>query len=224
MKFFHYTSVENYQSMQTGARGGMHGLYPGRRLFRSDEQKIYGFSLKAAQPVIFGFLKPFHSPWVQKQYNANEPLLESIVDDIYTVAALGICLVEATVLPEDDAHVVNFSPYVKMKYANGETRNPEVVEKAKRNYWESLRPLAEYEQGNVSYVLPEVVCFDPIPLERMRIINSYDKNSLINHVRALAGLTPHPPEPARDIPVSGQSLGDPTKPLPPRRGSHLRLV
>ena len=59
-------------------------------------------------------------------------------------------------------------------------------------------PLADYLTKNQSYAVPEIICFTPIPLEQIRLVETTEKDIVINRVRAKGGFPQHPLRPRPD--------------------------
>jgi len=230
MEFYHYTSPQNFCSIETGTHFGQPGLRRVKRFLPIGAARRYGLPEKAEEGVIFGLLDPMDKTWCRRIQEPGKPLLETMLDHIETDFERELCSLKVSVSPGDDVYVANYIPSPKDRRDQVRFASEEDAALAVQIYWNSLVPLDAYLQDDMNYMVPEVVCFSSIPRERVRINQFHCKHDLINQVRQSVGFSPHPAGPEPDYTILDQMLDrgiepEASKPQPPKpKGSHLRLV
>lgn len=178
--------------MLSGEGYGRAGLIPTRgfvNLFLQYEAKLPNTASRAA---IFGLLEPMPKAWCRSMFHDGEPLLETIVRRIEATANNPICLLQAFLQDDDEAYVMSYGSHLRPGYEGQDGANRRIVKQVKRDYWASRIPMQRYSSHTLQYTIPEVVCFSPIPMQRVKLVQCWDKRDLINVIRTKAGLNPHP--------------------------------
>lgn len=187
--FYHYTSQENFADVVSGGKYRTTGLIPRRRFMPLGLAEKFNLPPKAGEGAVFGLLEPQPAIWMEQEYHEGEGLLETILKDM--VRGDEMLLLRCEVLPTDDVHVADHVFHMRPDYnGNRDLDNPATGE-VKRAYWNSLIPLAQY---NGQHIVPEVISFSPIPLERISIERIHDSyRDLLNELRSLVGKPLLPP-------------------------------
>ncbi len=187
--FFHYTSEENFADVVSGSRCHKTGLIPRRRFLPLGLAGKFNLPPKAGDGAVFGLLDPQPVSWMKHEYHQGEGLLETVIKDM--VRNKKILLLRCEILPTDDVHVADHVFHMRPDYnGNRDVDNPATGE-VKRAYWNSLIPAAHYSG---QHIVPEVISFSPIPLERISVERIYDTHrDLLNELRSLVGKTLLPP-------------------------------
>lgn len=181
-KMYHYTNDYAWHEMNHGKEGwllfdaqtgnfvkgtSVRGLWPHKRFVILG--KGNSLPMRVHDPANFGFLEPRPDNWIN---NKEFPYFWNIVMERVHAGGCShrkkILILEAEVNPEktfvvDRGHVENFL------YENRKNRGTE--EAAYRKYWKS-RVLIDQYKGN--YCLPEVVTWEPIGLDKLRVMASID--------------------------------------------------
>ena len=203
MKFYHYSAQSGLFDIVTGNRG----LVP-RRRFIPLGPGSNGLPDKAIEPALFGLLEPMDKKWCSAIYIPGEPLIETVLGG---VSDDKLSLLEITLAVSDDVYVADHAPHLRKEYNGHKGENVKVTKRVKKNYWNSLVPLAKYLKQNLAYQVPEVICFSAIPLKRLRIIETFEKEKLINNFRIEGGFLPHPtrsePDEAQREKLFNQTFG-----------------
>ncbi|MDR3424351.1 MAG: hypothetical protein P4M13_04640 [Alphaproteobacteria bacterium] len=108
----------------------------------------------------------------------------------------------------EDIYVADYSPHLRDDYDGARGANKDITHQVKRTYWESLTPLAEYLSKSISYEVPEVICFSPIPLKQIRVVETTNSELVINRIREKGGFSPHPLRPKPDTEVQARVFGE----------------
>lgn len=159
--FYHYTKHENWKKIQ------QEGLTPGKPIGRgsSGSKSIHELASKLAT---FGFTSPAPENWTL--YNLNRP---SAADPHSLLAYLLKCIGENTdeivllkvyVRPGDDVRVGEY----KNIWEKFDCR--EDGGKAVNKYCQSIIDPRDNFNAAASMLLPEVLCFNPIPANRIELI------------------------------------------------------
>lgn len=188
--FYHYSTLNGFRSVVSGDHYGKTGLIPLKRVLRVGLSSKFNLPAKAEEGAVFGLLEPQPAAWMTKDYHPGQGLLETILRDMQ-LRGDEMLLLKCEVDPADDIHVADHIFHMRKDYNGiGDLDNPATGE-VKRAYWKSLVSFAGYRGG---YELPEVICFSPIPLERISIVEKYDSmDDLVNELRLNAGKAPLPP-------------------------------
>lgn len=188
--FYHYSTRNGFRAMVSGENYGKTGLIPLRRLLRLGLASEFNLPAKAEDGAVFGLLEPQPAAWMENEYHPGQGLLETILRDMESRGD-EMLLLQCKVDPADDIHVADHIFHMRKDYnGNNDLDNPATGE-VKRAYWKSLVPFKDYNGG---YELPEVICFSPIPLERISVVEKYDSvHDLVNALRVNAGKTALPP-------------------------------
>jgi hypothetical protein len=184
---YHYTNPSAWNAMNHGCRGYSYkdprtgeyidsenawGLWPSRRLIGEGlESRLVPY--EARSPAIFGFPEERPKSWVQ--YN-DSTLLFDVLMKCCAELPNGyrnskIVLLRVDLQFEDKPLVVEYlhvrkiaKPYERALLLE---EKEELMAEGMRDYWNSRVPLDEYDE---SYILPEVIVFNPIPLERLSFV------------------------------------------------------
>jgi len=158
--FYHYTTLENWKKIQR------EGLQPYRNLLGW----LTDLSDPARKPAIFGLHSSAPKNWVISTIETHgipEPcpvlafLLQAIKARSANVQTENLVLLKIRVLPEDDVYVADFEG---MRRAYKDQNLEEI-----RKYAKSLTKVQS--QFNIaSKKLPEILCFNPIPADRIELI------------------------------------------------------
>lgn len=192
--FYHYTSEENFRAMRDGEIYGQTGLIPIRRVLRIGLSKKFNLPAKAEEGAVYGLLEPAPRVWMDQEYYPGEALLETVLDDIRGSGKM--LLLKCTVAPEDDIYVADHVFHMRTDYNGREDLKNPVTKQVKRAYWKSMVPFGKYKG---QHEVPEVICFDAIPIERIKIEKVYESRwHLLNELRAGADRPLIPPKPKPD--------------------------
>ena len=133
---------------------------------------------EATSPAIFGLLEPIPISWIQYRDSS----CESIWNYLLSCCKRGrekIVLLKLNLLSEDNPQVFD---YVHIRRTAKNLREMKYTEEYRRTmaegnkiYWDSRVKLEDYE-GN--FVLPEIVVFSPIPIERIEFVKEQDLSLL----------------------------------------------
>lgn len=206
--FYHYSSLDRFYGVWDGSSYGRTGLLPLRRVLTLGSARRFGLPDKAEEGAIFGLLEPQPENWMRQEYYEGEGFLETIIEDIL-LRGPEMLLLRCEVSPEDDIHVAEHAFHMHPKYkGRGKIKSP-VTKQVKRAYWDSMVPLADYDGG---YTLPEVICFSPIPLERIKIMRRYETGlDLLDELREKVGkpplARPKKPDPALQAKILDEIFG-----------------
>lgn len=189
--FYHYTSAENFRAMRDGAVYGKPGLIPIRRVLTLGLARKFNLPEKAEDGAVYGLLEPAPKSWMEAEYYKGEALLETVLNDIS--GADKMLLLRCQVEDGDDIHVADHAPHMRADYnGRADLKNP-ATKQVKRAYWKSMIPFRDY-QGE--HQVPEVICFNAIPNDRIEIAKIYDSRwHLLNSLREGAGRPLLPPKP-----------------------------
>lgn len=186
LKFYHYTSVSRLEEL-TEEYGNI-SLRPCRRMI---PLSINSSTIpdKAYDGALFGLLEPQPASW-NKEWG-QKSLLETVLGDITTgryksVMALAEITVDSTA---DDIYVADWGVHFDPDYDGFRSQREDVVLRVKSAYASSLIPFDQYSDS-LGYSAPEVICFSPIPAERIKTIDIFDKHALTNHLRLQRGAEP----------------------------------
>ena len=205
MKFYHYTSAEIPELWGSENNRNV-GLIPKQRFIPLGPHSS-GLPKKANDAAIFGLLSPMDRGWCTQAYVPDIPLLEAVLRDIRPRGNGKICLLEVSLTPSDDAHLADYGVHLVPDYDGTYGDNRTVAKQVKANYWNSLVPFSEYKRSSGAHLIPEVVCFSPLPLDRLRVIKIQDRKDVIDAVREHGGFVPRPTWP------KVKPLGDVAVPL-----------
>jgi len=207
MHFYHYTSRSNWHLIQHGDSKDRTGLVP-RRRFITLNAHTPGVPEKATDSAVFGLLDPLDTAWCKAAYMPYEPLLQTVLGDINTRTDKGrneLYLLEVALTPNDDAYVADHGPHMRPDYDGNRGENRKVVHEVKTAYWNSLIPFADYVRRGGGHEVPEVVCFTPIPRERVKLKAIYNAQHLENEIRVRGGFAPYPIRP-KPKPINGDKV------------------
>jgi hypothetical protein len=131
---------------------------------------------EATLPAIFGLSEPAPQSWLHYRdcINVWDYLLSCCKRGADKLALLKINLVDA-----DNPSVFDYVHIRRAARDLAQTKDPEVYRKilaeGNRDYWNSRVALDKYEGG---FVLPEIVVFSAIPLERIEFLGEKDRELL----------------------------------------------
>ena len=170
------------------------GLRPHRRLITLDVKKLIDAPKKAFNGAIFGLLEPLPESWAKGEYNKGESILELILNDM---SDGDYVLLKIDVDDSDDIYVADHGYHLAEDYNGHKDHENSATARVKNAYWNSLVPFDQYMAVDPEYVLPEVICFSKIPVERITPLEKFERYILKNQIRAKAGfdLLPKPPPP-----------------------------
>ena len=176
--FYHYTGTGRWLEMRQGTRSGKKGLYPMRRFI-----KLGPFQLpdKAFENAAFGLTEPLPQSWIDAEEYEGEPLFKTVLKDM---EGKEIVLLKVTVLETDDVHLADWSHHLNPAYLMQRYENPSLAGTVKRAYYKSLRPFFKSKAAQKKYKVPEVICFSPIPLERIEVIKTMTRAELEQEIDA----------------------------------------
>jgi hypothetical protein len=176
-EFYHYTDKHNLQDifgLRADPDWGV-GLRPIRRLIplgQADSRQVPGRAFDAA---LFGLLEPLPRAWLATHWSGPE---RSVLEDVFHhMPGSEIARLRVMVAPGDDIHIADWGVHLRRGF-NGTAVSPQaVVHRTKAAYFNSLVPLADYkpEQG---YRVPELVCFSPIPPQRVKFDRLFTREDL----------------------------------------------
>jgi hypothetical protein len=165
--FFHYTNARKLSSIFDKASEDK-GLQPNSRFIRLGHAR--GLPDKAHEEVIWGMLSPRPAEIINSNWGRERGLLRGFLQ-----RARGhlepTYLLRAHVVPSDDIYVADFGPHLSKAFRGTSMNNRSIVHQTKKAYWETLVPLQEYDEG-MNYQVPEVICFNAIPCERLEIFDA----------------------------------------------------
>lgn len=161
--FYHYTGHEALKSI-FGRQNGRNGLQPDWRFISLGH--AHGLPDKAHEGAIWGMLSPRPKAFTETFWHDDT----SFFGDCLRRARHHLSptfMLRAQIAPEDDIYVADWSVHLRDDFYGTKASAEQVVHDVKKAYWESLVPLSAYKPG--AYRLPEVVCFSPVPQERLSV-------------------------------------------------------
>lgn len=201
-QFYHYTAYENFTSMMEGRNFGKRGLLPVRRFLPLPLADEFNLPEKASDGVITGLLEPMPKSWLMRGHTKDQGLLEKIITNMNTYSG-AIALLRVTAEESSDIYVADHSPHLNSVAGILE----EYRKTMKQQYWNSLVPFSDYIK-NPCYLLPEVLCFSPVPESRIRLARVFDnKTQLINEFRTASNRPLAPALPEIDENIFNRLLG-----------------
>lgn len=192
--FYHYTTMERVERIM-GFRDDMpSGMLPQKRFITLDCKKLLDVPDKAFDGVIFGLMEPVPESWAKGEYNKGEGIFELILNDM---SGGDYVLLKIDVEDGDDIYVADHGYHLAEDYNGHKDHENPATARVKTDYWNSLVPFDQYVATDPEYVLPEVICFSKIPVERVTPIRRFERYVLINQFREKAGfeLMDKPPPP-----------------------------
>ncbi len=189
---YHYTNPEGWAGIVNGQEGYVveHPLtkkmvdsetvngwmLPHRRLIpQGIESSLVPF--EATLPAIFGLSDPTPQSWLQYRdcINVWDYLLGCCKKGADKLELLKVNLIDA-----DNPLVFDYVNIRRTARDLTQTKDPETYRKilaeGNRNYWNSRVELDKYDG---SFVLPEIVVFSAIPLERIELLGEKDNGQLV---------------------------------------------
>lgn len=127
------------------------------------------------KPASFAFLEPVPGTWINNKYF---PLTWKTLVHDFGILDNGKLLLEISINPQIDEVYVGDRSHLEGVLYPDKTDIPEKylhksLEEGEQKFMESLIPLGEYlerqKRGEDAYLLPEVVIFNSIPIERIRV-------------------------------------------------------
>jgi hypothetical protein len=180
---YHYTNREGWEGIRFGQRGYLikHPLtgdlvesetvkgwmIPHRRLI---PEGIESSSLpeQASQPAIFGLPEPKPKSWLDYKD------CTSVWDDLLSCCSKmdnRLILLKLSLTENDHPIIVDYVHLRRMAKELSEKNSSEEYRRkliaGNKAYWESQTPLDKYSG---TFILPEIVVFNPIPLERVEFV------------------------------------------------------
>ncbi len=156
---YHYTNdLHFYQGIMHGVDYGRKGLLPIGRFINFDVPRL---PAKAYEGVTVCLSEPRPKSWVE---NTEFPYAWAGLM-FHIRKARNVMLLSFDLLPTDKAYVVEKAHIERIK-SPGRNLTERVRIPAHKKYWESRVPVKRYK-GN--YSLPELIIFNPVELERLRI-------------------------------------------------------
>lgn len=170
--FYHYTSYSAARDIFENDTNN--GLRPSCRFIPMS----CGNDLpdKAYTGVIWGMLSERHPGFLKKYLETDLTTLFHQTIEKAREHRRPTFLLRAHVLESDDIYVAEYGVHHREDYSGvpflGNYRDcargyRDIVNEVKANYWDSLVPFFDYETD--MYQVPEVICFNPIPLDRLEI-------------------------------------------------------
>jgi hypothetical protein len=159
--FYHYTNLENWEKIQ------QEGLTPGKPIGRGSRGSKSKHEL-ASKLATFGFASPAPENW--SLYNLNRPSAEDPHSLLaYLLKCIGenkdeIVLLKVHVRPDDDVRVGEY------KNIWEKFDSHEAVPEGMNNYCESVIDPRDNFNAAASMLLPEVLCFNTMPANRIELI------------------------------------------------------
>ena len=176
--FFHYTSLQAARDIfENESRSG---LRPIRRFIYLGHGN--GLPDKAHSGAVFGMLKERPREFTETYWGSN---ISSLFNEVIEKAKAHLeptVLLKANIIPEDDVCVADWGVHFDPEFHGTDTRvtPPYITDRVKEAYWRSVVPLSEYEEG--SYRVPEVICFNEIPVERLQIYKVIPGSELSRYI------------------------------------------
>lgn len=163
--FYHYTSLRAARDIFENVTRS--GLRPIRRFIYLG----HGNNLpdKAHEGAVFGMLNERPREFTETYWGSN---ISSLFNEVIEKAKAHLeptILLRARITPEDDVCVADWGVHFDPEFHGTDERvTPRhITNRVKDAYWRSVVPLSEYEEG--SYRVPEVICFNVIPTERLAV-------------------------------------------------------
>lgn len=182
--FYHYTSLEKAEAIFGYRRSewGREGLIPSRRVVPLSANVT--LPRKAHDGAVFGLINRVDKGWATHEYHKGRPIFETVLNDISGTERV---LLEVTVDDTDDIYIAEHGYHLADDYDGCRDSDPDVLQRVKESYWNSLCPFFDYFAQGRAYTLPEVICFSEIPKERIKPIEKYDSTDLRNIFRQEGG-------------------------------------
>jgi len=182
---YHYTNIEGWNGIRNGHSGYMIKHPITGKLVESEtvkgwmlpHRRVVPEGIEASQidnqatsAAIFGLTEPTPKSWI----NYKEECEFSLWDYLLSCCRKGkdmAFLLKIKLAEEDNPLVLDYSHIRKtskdLQTLKGTDRYKTRLAEGHRDYWNSRVKLSDY-QGN--FTLPEVVIFNPIPLERISFV------------------------------------------------------
>lgn len=163
--FYHYTSIKNWKKIQ------QEGLRPSRSIGGSTKNDAPDLAHKLA---IFGLPSPAPENWRSYKVDVGEPgaplvmpiltyLLAEVSGEVLNSREVynDIILMKVRIQPDDDVRVGDYKSIWEAFSA------PSGWDAAAEKYCQSVTSLKDKFNVAASMTLPEVLCFNPIPADRI---------------------------------------------------------
>ncbi|MBI2420487.1 MAG: hypothetical protein HYV38_00170 [Candidatus Levybacteria bacterium] len=157
MIVYHYTKLNHWEGIQHGSDSseGIPGIVPLRRIGR-----VYHPARETL--ATYTLPEPIARAWAE---NSEFPMAWT-----HLSTSLGKLLLEVELMPSDDVGVVDFAHiYAGLIYPNS---RHETVWEAEEGYLNSRIALEEFLADPSQVSLPEILIFNRIPVDRIRISDS----------------------------------------------------
>ena len=167
--FYHYTTTKNWERIQR------EGLRPGRSIMGKTRVK----SDLAYKPAIFGLHEPLPESWLK-----NDEAFTLLLRNIISNSPGDLVLLKVRIKPDDDVRVGDYehiwkwfkaSPLEMFKHGNGHDKYCKSVDKLEDKF------------NIASKKLPEILCFNRIPAERIEFIEKIPAKTFADVRTYLAG-------------------------------------
>lgn len=176
--FYHYTSLNAARDIfENETRGG---LRPIRRFIYMG----HGNALpdKAHSGAVFGMLKERPREFTETFWGSN---ISSLFNEVIEKAKAHLeptILLKARITSDDDVCVADWGVHFDPDFHGTDERvTPRhITDRVKDAYWRSVVPLSEYEEG--SYRVPEVICFNVIPADRLEVCKAIPGSELPRYI------------------------------------------
>jgi hypothetical protein len=164
--FYHYTTTEKWEKIR------QEGLKPGRSMDDSaTDPSLNNPPDLAHKPAIFGLASSAPENWLAHSYHPDgynpHPILAQLLGYIskagmFTEDAKNIVLLKVHLQPDDDMYACDF----------GEAFDPatHMPLTAAKKYHQSVTRLRDNFNAVASMKLPEILCFNPIPSDRIELV------------------------------------------------------
>jgi len=171
LQVYHYTNFSKVGGILGKFQGEESGLTPRTYIGQA-------FGPAREKPATFALLETAPHSWI---HNEHFPLTWKNLVHNLDILDNGKLLLEISVDPqEDDAFVGDRSHIEGVRYSDNsnipERYRHKNLKEGERMFMESAIPLKEYlerqKRGEVSYSLPEVLIFNNIPADRIRVSES----------------------------------------------------
>lgn len=185
--FYHYTSAYNWQKIKNPEApiSAFRGLLPMQRLITHEMVESANLPAKATKKVIYGFSENIHPAWLKPEAHTGKNLFQNFMESSLNEHD-DVIVLKGTLTPDDDAHLIDRSFLYTTQPTSGIAVLKRSCSELNRAFWRSATPISAAPKNMIMQV-PEIICFTPIPLARLQLIQIISYHKLMNAAYAAHG-------------------------------------